>query len=82
MKLGNMRGPNCVEANVSVTIAVEKTIPTTVMTRLRDGGEDLPGRVGCAADHPRRQPDVALVGRRVDRAGADEQCGRGEATTS
>ena len=81
MKLANMRGRNCVEANVSVTIAVEKTTPTTVITRLRDGGEDPPSRVGCAADRPRRQPGAALVGRPVDRAGAGEQCGRGEATT-
>ena len=32
MKLRSMRGPNCVEASVSVTIVIENTSPTTVMT--------------------------------------------------
>ena len=32
MKLRNIRGPNCVDARVSVTIVIEKTMPTTVMT--------------------------------------------------
>ena len=32
MKLRSMRGPNCVEASVSVTIVIENTTPTTVIT--------------------------------------------------
>jgi hypothetical protein len=32
MKLRSIRGPNCVEASVSVTIVIEKTTPTMVMT--------------------------------------------------
>src|ERR1700730_12482150 len=32
MKLRNMRGPNYVEASVSVTIVIEKTSVTTVIT--------------------------------------------------
>ena len=32
MKLRSILGPNCVEASVSVTIVIEKTIPTTVIT--------------------------------------------------
>ena len=32
MKLRSIRGPNCVDASVSVTIMIEKTTPTTVMT--------------------------------------------------
>ena len=32
MKLRSMRGPNCVEASVSVTIVIEKTSVTTVIT--------------------------------------------------
>ena len=32
MKLRSMRGPNCVEASVRVTIVIEKTSPTTVIT--------------------------------------------------
>ena len=32
MKLRSIRGPNCVEASVSVTIVIENTTPTTVMT--------------------------------------------------
>ena len=32
MKLRSIRGPNCVEASVSVTIMIENTTPTTVMT--------------------------------------------------
>ena len=32
MKLRSIRGPNWVEASVSVTIMIEKTTPTTVIT--------------------------------------------------
>ena len=32
MKLRSIRGPNCVEARVSVTIVIENTTPTTVIT--------------------------------------------------
>ena len=32
MKLRSMRGPNWVEASVRVTIVIEKTMPTTVIT--------------------------------------------------
>src|ERR1700683_5507593 len=32
MKLRSMRGPNWVEASVSVTIVIENTMPTTVIT--------------------------------------------------
>ena len=32
MKLRSIRGPNWVEASVSVTIVIEKTTPTTVIT--------------------------------------------------
>src|SRR5450755_701213 len=32
MKLRSMRGPNCVEASVRVTIVIENTTPTTVIT--------------------------------------------------
>ncbi len=32
MKLRSMRGPNWVDASVSVTRMIEKTTPTTVMT--------------------------------------------------
>ena len=32
MKLRSMRGPNCVDASVNVTIVMEKTMPTTVIT--------------------------------------------------
>jgi hypothetical protein len=32
MKLRSIRGPNCVDARVSVTIVIEKTTPTTVIT--------------------------------------------------
>ena len=32
MKLQSILGPNCVEARVSVTIVIENTIPTTVIT--------------------------------------------------
>ena len=32
MKLRSIRGPNCVEASVSVTIVIENTSVTTVMT--------------------------------------------------
>src|SRR6202035_1802584 len=32
MKLRSIRGPNCVEASVSVTIMIENTTPTTVIT--------------------------------------------------
>src|ERR1700730_15575463 len=32
MKLRSMRGPNCVDASVSVTIVIEKTSVTTVIT--------------------------------------------------
>ena len=32
MKLRNMRGPNCVDANVNATMVIENTSPTTVMT--------------------------------------------------
>jgi hypothetical protein len=32
MKFRSIRGPNCVEASVSVTIVIENTTPTTVIT--------------------------------------------------
>ena len=32
MKFRSIRGPNWVEASVSVTIVIENTIPTTVIT--------------------------------------------------
>ncbi len=32
MKLRSIRGPNCVDASVNVTIVMEKTMPTTVIT--------------------------------------------------
>ena len=32
MKLRSMRGPNCVEASVNVTIVIENTSVTTVIT--------------------------------------------------
>ena len=32
MKLRSIRGPNWVEASVKVTIVIENTIPTTVIT--------------------------------------------------
>ena len=32
MKLRSIRGPNCVEARVNVTIVIENTMPTTVIT--------------------------------------------------
>ena len=32
MKLRSIRGPNCVDARVSVTRMIENTTPTTVMT--------------------------------------------------
>ncbi len=32
MKFRSIRGPNCVDASVRVTIVIEKTTPTTVIT--------------------------------------------------
>jgi hypothetical protein len=32
MKFRSIRGPNCVDASVRVTIVIENTTPTTVMT--------------------------------------------------
>ncbi|CQD19963.1 hypothetical protein BN1232_04730 [Mycobacterium lentiflavum] len=32
MKFHSIRGPNCVDASVNVTMVIEKTMPTTVIT--------------------------------------------------
>ena len=70
MKLRSIRGPNWVEASVSGDDRDREDDADDRDHRRGDRGQDLAGRVGGAAVHPRRQRELAVVRRLVDRVRA------------
>ena len=61
MKLRSIRGPNWVDASVSVTIVTEKLIPITVMIAAATARRISRAVSALPRLHPRRQPEFVVV---------------------